>query len=235
MSAPPPNSQAPPSPGGMVPPYGSPMPAYSSADRAALGKIKTFALIGIIGIILGFIVPIFTLGSVFSFTSAGVPNASAIASGFIAYGVVSLIGFVLGLVSIFLVRSAFSTLASVDSAKFSMPAKMVLAFFVGLILLIIAIGVLIAGVASNISTINAGGNFNAAGVIGALGLFALAGIISLVGIIGIILGLWRAGERYNESLLKVGGILFIIPIADIIAPFLVYFGASSAEKRIPQT
>lgn len=229
------NLQTPPSPGGMAPPYGAPTPAYSTADRDALGKIKTFALIGIIGIILGVIVPLFTMGSAFSFTSGSLSNASAIASSIIAYGVVSLVGFILGLVAIFLVRSAFSTLASVDSNKFSMPSKMVLAIFIGLILFIIAFGVFIAGIASNISTINSGGSFNAAGIAGALGLIVLAGIVSLVGIVGIILGLWRAGERYDESLLKIGGILFIIPIADVIAPFLVYFGASSAQRKVSRT
>jgi Protein of unknown function (DUF973)/zinc-ribbon domain len=230
-SSPPMGPQMPSSPGGMSPPFGAPQ-SYSAADRTALGKIKTFALIGIIGIILGLVVPLFTLPSAMSLSSASslANNVATIASGLVLDAIVSVVGFILGIIAIFMVRSAFKTLSTVD-ARFSTPAKLVLGIFAGLILLVIAFGILIASLASTASS----GVVNAAGIVGSIGIIALAGIASLIGLIGIILGLWRAGERYNEGLMKIGGILFIIPLLDVAAPFLVYFGASGASKKVPQS
>jgi hypothetical protein len=209
------------------------MPAtgFTSADTVALGKMKTFALLGIIGILLGVIVPAATgagLTSLFAPTSL-TGSATLIIAGV----VISLVGFIIGIVSILQVRAAFKTLASVDQG-FSTPSKLVLGLFGGLALFVIAFIVLIAGLMGSIGAA-ASGTFSA-GILATLAvagvLFIVAAILALIGIIGIILGLWRAGERYQEGLVKIGGILFIIPYADIVAPFLVYFGVSSAQKKV---
>jgi hypothetical protein len=62
-----------------------------------------------------------------------------------------------------------------------------------------------------------------------------AEIAALVGFIGgEMLGLWRVGSRYNEVIIKVGAIFFIIPLLDILAPFLVMAGVRRAKKRYSQ-
>ena len=64
-------------------------------------------------------------------------------------------------------------------------------------------------------------------------LVIIAAILLLLGdIVGIILGLWRVGVRYNNTLIKVGAIFYIIPYLDVLAPVLVFIGANSVEKKL---
>jgi Protein of unknown function (DUF973) len=64
-------------------------------------------------------------------------------------------------------------------------------------------------------------------------LIAIGGILSFVGLIGgQILGLWRVGSRYNETLLKLGAIFVIFPFLDFVAPVLVIMGANRADKSL---
>lgn len=211
--------------------------SFSDADKVALGKIKTFALLGIIGILLGVIIPAVTGVGFASFLGMGtVSGTVASLAGAVLGGIiVSLVGFIIGIVSILKIRSAFKTLVPV-SQGFSSPSKMVLGIFVGLALFVVGFLVLIGGLLSaGASSIGSTGTFSSgalATLAAAGGIIIVAAILALIGIIGIILGLWRAGDRYEEGLLKIGGILFIIPYLDFVAPFLVYFGASSALKKI---
>jgi Protein of unknown function (DUF973) len=55
-------------------------------------------------------------------------------------------------------------------------------------------------------------------------------LIGLIG--GLMLGLWRVGGRYDNSLIKISAILIIIPILDIVVPFLMIFGVWQARKKI---
>jgi hypothetical protein len=48
----------------------------------------------------------------------------------------------------------------------------------------------------------------------------------------VILGLWRVGTRYDETIIKLGGIFSIIPILNIAAPVLVLVGAHSARNKL---
>jgi hypothetical protein len=64
-------------------------------------------------------------------------------------------------------------------------------------------------------------------------LLVLGGILALVGVIGgVILGLWRVGERYDQTIIKIGAIFFVIPLLNIIAPVLLLVGAWEAKKQI---
>jgi len=61
----------------------------------------------------------------------------------------------------------------------------------------------------------------------------IAGILALIGIIGgQILGLWRVGTRYDQTLIKLGAIFTIIPLLNIVAPILVLIGAYEAKGRL---
>ncbi|HZW57081.1 MAG TPA: DUF973 family protein [Nitrososphaerales archaeon] len=224
-------------PRAVAPPRAS---AFSETDRSALAKIRLFAIVGILWIILGVIVPIF--GGDTSLITAGLfggnAGAASIASS-VAFAVVGIIGFVLGIYAILKARSAFRDLSTLDTA-FRTPARLMTSLFVGLGLFVLAFILIIAGVAvgslgavssSSTSSFTAGpalGLFIGGGV-----LFVVAGIALLIGVIGMIIGLWRTGERYDNTLIKVGGILYIIPVVDIVAPILVYLGISDVQKRMP--
>jgi hypothetical protein len=205
---------------------------FSIADSIAIGKIKMFALIGIIGIALSLIVPAvfgFGFASMFTITS-GVPSVGGLL--FISE-IVAIVGFLIGFVSIMLVRSGFKTLSAVDRG-FSTPSTLVLAFFAGLGLFAIAFVVLLVFFLGLAGSPTPGTIPTSAfgEILTALALFIIGGIAALIGVIGLILGLWRAGERYDETILKVGGILFIIPYVDFVAPILVFIGALNAQKKV---
>jgi hypothetical protein len=225
--------QGPPVWGG--PPPGPVMPNYSAADTTALGKLKIFALIGIAGIALGVIVPV-ALGAGFTSFFAFSPASSSTAIGSLVAvaEIIGIIGFSMGAVSIFLARSFFKTLSSVDSG-FSTPSLLVFGLLAGLGLFVVAFIILLAFILGLFGPVftPSGPVSSAFGlVIGASFLIIFAAIAVLIGIIGLILGLWRAGERYDETILKVGGILFIIPYVDIVAPILVLIGALNAQKKV---
>jgi hypothetical protein len=140
-------------------PYGTPFlrkmftqPSYSHVDGVALQKIKLSALLGVIGIILGSVLPLTTLTGF----GIGLFGNGAVASTFFIYGTLFITGFIFDLVSVLQVRSAFKALATVDHG-FHTPAKMVLAFLLGLSLVTIGFIVLVSFVAgafaSNISVI----------------------------------------------------------------------------------
>ncbi len=202
-----------------------PTTTFTSTDKVAVGKIKTFALFGIIGIILGLIVPFATGGMGYMFAFGTTPTG--VGTAVLAAVAVGVIGFALGIYAILKLRSAFKDLSTVDGG-FSTPATLILAGLVGFGLLILAFLVLIGGLAAALANPNSSiGLF-----LGALALFALGGLAAFVGIIGIILGLWKAGQRYDNSLMKVGGILYIIPFADVIAPILVFLGTREIEAKL---
>jgi len=64
-------------------------------------------------------------------------------------------------------------------------------------------------------------------------LLGLGGLLALVGFIGgLVLGLWRVGSRYGETIVKVGAILLIVPLLNIVAPILIIVGAYQARDRL---
>jgi hypothetical protein len=63
----------------------------------------------------------------------------------------------------------------------------------------------------------------------------VGGILTLVGLVGgLMLGLWRVGSRYEETLLKVAAIFVIIPFLNFVSPILVIVGAHGARARLSQ-
>jgi Protein of unknown function (DUF973)/zinc-ribbon domain len=221
----------PPPPPTWAPPSGGMPAAFSPVDRSALGDLKTFALLGIIGIILS-VIGLFA-GGFGGFMTAGSSSVGTAIGTTAATGVLGIIGLIIGIVALLKVRAAFKNLTTIDR-EFSTPAKLVLVFFIGLIFFIL---LFVAGIAL-VFAASASGATSGSVLAGlaAVGLFAVLGIICfIVGAIGVILGLWRAGNRYGEDMIKIGGILYIIPVVDIAAPILVYIGVNNAIKKLPTT
>jgi hypothetical protein len=225
----------PPAPPSWGPPGAVP-PAYSPLDRNALADLKTFALLGIVGIIISVIAILGSnVGRIMTVSSGSF--AGAISTG-VALSILGVVGFIIGIIALLKARSAFKDLSTVDH-RFSTPATLVLVFFVGMIFFILffialaaVIGLVIASAITASGTYNATPGLVAAGL--ALAAFGVLGTICfIVGAIGMILGLWRVGERYGEDMIKIGGILYIIPFVDIVAPILVYLGVNNAQKKLP--
>jgi hypothetical protein len=57
-------------------------------------------------------------------------------------------------------------------------------------------------------------------------------ILAVVGWIGLVIGLYRIGNRYNSTITKVGAILTILPVVSLIAPILVIVGVTSSIHEV---
>jgi hypothetical protein len=157
--------------------------------------------------------------------------------------VVVLIGVVFGILAILRFRSAFQALVPIDY-RFRSPASLSILAVIGSIFVLLGLGLALAGVSSVLGSCGSNYNYtscynavtnNAGLILGALGALALGAILLLIGEIMVLIGIWRLGTRYNESLLKIGAIFVIIPFLDIVAPFLIYFGANQAQRMVEQT
>jgi hypothetical protein len=181
----------------MPPPTPQAGPIYSGVDKTAIGKIKIFSLLGIVGIVLGVLVPTFS-----GFTSSMIIGTSATntiaaaAATFAVVAIVAIIGFVIGVVALLQIRSAFKGLSQVDN-RFSTPSWMVLGLFAALVIFIVDVilvisflvslpGFTLTGPPPPPPVVTSG---MIATLLGIVALFGLGAIAALVGIIGIILGL----------------------------------------------
>jgi hypothetical protein len=62
---------------------------------------------------------------------------------------------------------------------------------------------------------------------------AAGALLALIGGVGgLILGVWRIGSKYDETMLKAGAIFIVIPFLNILAPILILLGASSVKGRL---
>jgi hypothetical protein len=59
-------------------------------------------------------------------------------------------------------------------------------------------------------------------------------VLALIVSIYILIGLYRFSGMVHQEIGELGAILYIIPIANIVSPFLIYLASSRAEKlRVP--
>lgn len=206
-------------------------PAWTKNDGTALSNIRVYALIGIIGLVL-------SVASSVMLTSANFLNAlfpsptttvALALSTVIGLTVLLLATVALWILSVVFARSAFGTLSNVDS-NFHTPMSLTFLLYVGFPLFLTG---LVITFWSELAFQNAptSGSYLSILLIGVLMLF-VALILLLLGEIGLLLGIWRFGSRYDETLFKAAVIMYIIPFVAVIAPLLVYVAAGSVRRKL---
>ena len=187
-------------------------------DLAGLKQIRNASLVSIIGIILS----LAGLGTVEKLVLSGITSRSS-ASAVSLIFLVGLIGGLIGLISIVLYRSAFGMLRNVDARRFDTPYNFTTVFIVGFVLFIIAMLFLLGGIDAKSISLSVGG----------LIIIIISAILLILGDVGgIILGLWRVGDRYDSTAIGIGAIFYIIPYFDVLAPILVFIGAHSTQHKL---
>ncbi len=198
--------------------YGQKVFAPGTEDTEGIKHIKNGSLLGILGIILG-IAGLGAIDTAVLSTGFGGNPAAAISPLLI----LAVVGAVIGFISILFYRAGFRSLREIAPDQFRTPYTFTTVFLVGIALLVLGLLIVIAGAVSiSLTSLLIGAVFV---IIGAI-------LVFLGDIIGIILGLWRVGTRYDNTLIKVGAIFFIIPYLDILAPILVFIGSNSVEHQI---
>ena len=217
------------------PPPG-PTPVSRSADRRSLVFVEwasiLFIVSGIVGAVFDFSGRLTGLVSA-STTSQG--TTVSLPSPWVWVGYLGALTAV-DLATLVLLRVSFRSLAPLDR-RFSAPATLAWVALFGAVLVLIGAGLLLVGLYQAVSCVGSGNPLTRGclftGVfVGGLGLAIVGGITALVGAIGILIGIWRLGSRYDESLFKVGAILLIFPLVNIVGAILMLVASRSARQKV---
>jgi len=221
-------------------PQGGPVRDAREADLAALSKVWTGALISVVGSALGVAVPL-------ALSSSGHFTISIPASGstlpftatalYLVLGV-ALIGLALSMVSFWFYRDGFIALRGID-ARFSSSPTWALLVIIGLVMVWLALVAVLVGLLQLLSCVGAGTTIPTSCVslgvlLGGLALLFVGLVVLLIGYIGTLVAIWRLGDRYGNSLFKIGAVMLIIPFLSIVGQILILIGASSAQSQVRQ-
>jgi hypothetical protein len=221
----------------------------STEEKSGLSKVMLFGIIQIAGMVVGWISLFFIFGLQFG-TFAGLRNlpqnatqaqvSAALGPLFQNFSLLIPADIIIGLVGAVVLTMALRDLSKVDNPKFSVPWKLMVLLMIGsafagvsVYFIFNAIPNIIAQAPTTSGT-PSNAFFSAIGSLAFAGLLAaIGGLLALIGLIGgQILGLWRVGSKYNETLIKLGAIFVIIPILNIAAPFLISIGAYQVKGRL---
>jgi hypothetical protein len=194
--------------------------ALCSLIGLALALLGPFVFI----VISGFALPIF--GSRFGSTALTIGAIELLVGLVVA-------GSVLQVVSFGLYTSAFGLLRRVD-LRFRVPRILTIVGLVGFVMILLGTGLILGFIFQAVSCAASGAASSCLDpslLLGASGLILLGSILGLVGWIGLLVGIFRAGSRYESSLLKVGAILMIIPLVNIVAPVLIFVAFRGIPAR----
>ncbi len=215
-----------------------PSPADREADRRALSSVNLAAILGLVSAAIG-LVSLFTNQATSLVTSTTTSSGTTYSVDLaVLYTVAALaaIGFVLGIVELILYRRAFKLLDRMDSS-FGTPATLVLLALISIFLLILTFAGLLGLLAQSLSCAgssggSAGGCVNFGALLGLLGIVIVLAILVFVGYIGLLIGIWRLGNRYDEGLFKAGAILLIFPVLDLVGLVLILVAVRSARHKV---
>jgi len=234
------------------PPYPGNAPvaaAFGDADRKALRWLMIASIIFLATLVVGYSTGFFAnrLASLVTVTPSTVGKTPVVhlSSAFYTYLDVSLlVSAVVEIFALILVWSSFRALATVDRARFRVPAILTIVLLVALPILYIGVAVIYSGLPAVLNYVAQQQATNSTvtptvlptvfgRIFAGLGVTALGGLIGLIGVIGgVMLGLWRVGGRYDSTLIKVAAILIIIPLIDIVVPILLLIGIWQARGRV---
>jgi hypothetical protein len=225
--------------------YGYPAPAYGEADKKALGRLWFACLIFLGTFVIGYgsliVLNPFALFTHMTPSSSGtVPNFPFTGVFLSDLIVLSIVSVGVELLAIILVYSSFRNLQSVDRPHFRTPTILTFLYLIVLPVFFIGIGIELAGIPGILSSFSQHSTTPPTFTGSGLGIFFAGSIIeffsaliALAGFIGgIMLGLWRAGDRYASTLMKVSAVLVIIPGLDLAVPVLLLIGIWRTRSRI---
>jgi hypothetical protein len=229
-----------PHPGGVYPggPWGaSPESLATTRERnvRALRDVQWAAVIGLVGAVLGYVLETFenfarflTVSSTNNGPILSLPNEAALGAYVASALVLALVGFLL-------YTRAFRTWRGVAEG-FSTPATLGLLAVIGLVLVGAGLGLFLLAIAQAIACVGAGNPLTSGCLLtgafwGGVALLLIGAIVLLVGYIGILIGIWRVGSHFNNSLFKIGAVLLIIPYLSVVGEILILIGARQELGR----
>lgn len=223
-------------------------PADMPTEVSALQKMLWFGVLQLAGIVAGWVVGFYVISTAFSGSTmfslgqnaTSAQTSAALGPVFRSVSMIFPIVSAVQIAALLMLTMSFWELKKVDG-RFSLPSVLMLALIVGGVLAVAGFepffGSLtnILAQAPTPSAPNPSAELTPAiaSLLFSLVLLGVGGLLALIGFFGgQMLGLWRAGSRYNETLLKLGAIFAVIPFLNLVAPVLVIVGANQVRNRL---
>ena len=231
----------PPSPGAPIAQMQNPVD-----EASALQKITWFGILELAEIVVGLVLSFYLLSAFFFSpfflnppTSLTAAQAATIFEPlFRTLALILPITIALGLAAVVVLTLSFRQFTKVDRSRFSTPSTMTILMIIGLAAVTVGAIPIFYGLGDLIVQLTRTQTGNPAqsyaSFVGSFiffgALIGIGGLLALVGMIGgVILGLWRVGVRYDQTVIKVGAIFIIIPFLNFVAPALILIGAHDAK------
>ena len=217
-------------------------PALRATDGPVVDDLQVFALLALFGSLIAYVV-LFAL-----FPGAGLPlgglsspaSLTTTESALVLVVFMGSLGTALYLIGLRFAHRALARLQPLDST-FRTPANLTLLAILGGIFVLIAGWAAWAVLASAIGCAGSGGVPGGSGTTSCCNLGAgltvdalafMAAVLSVFGQIGMLVGFWRAGKRYDETTVRAGAVLLILPFLNVIGAVLMLIGLRNAAKRL---
>jgi len=213
-----------------------------AAEQVALSNVGWAAILGLVGALISVVELAFT--PAFSFVTvstnpSGSTSLSVNQTALALVVVLAAVGIALVVAELLLYRRAFVALRNLDE-RFSTPATLTLLALVGIGILFLALLGILSALSQAITCSGQGNPISSScldtgTLLGLLAVLGVAGIVAFVGFIGLLIGIWRLGTRYDETMFKVGAILLIFPVLNLVALILILLAARSARGHLHGT
>lgn len=227
-----------------------PAMASPADERRALSRITWYAALFLVSALVGAVAAVgvfssfaagglgFYLGASIGSSGPTAQQLQAMAQGFQYLTELIPIVLIVGVVSLILLWTGFRGLLKAGARSLSLPSKLTLVAMIAWVLLLpgtLLVWTTIVPVMAFIAPRTVPPASLVDSLILGVILAVIGGVLSLIGTIGgVILGLWRVGVRYDQTILKVAAILVIIPFLSIVSPILVIIGVGSAKGKVGQ-
>jgi hypothetical protein len=204
-------------------------PTFGPADGQALRYVEIAAILALLSAVAS-VIGLFSDAFSTSFTVGSTANHVTISATDILLVVATV---AVALVEVWLYREAFKGLTPTDS-RFRTPALLTLLIIPALVVLI---GLYAWTLELLLSFQSCAGTTSpvpsscvpVALLVAAVLLLAVA-VVALVGYIGMIIGIWRLGTRYDDTKFKVGAILLIFPVLNLVGAILILVAAHEGRR-----
>lgn len=218
-------------------------PVQRPTDAPILDDLWWFGVLGLAAAAIAWVAQ-FALGPTVGLSVTGNPVASTGAhidtSLLLLLVLVAACALVCNFGSLFQVRRGFLRLAALDHRFRSSPTyalveilgSMMFLAGLGIVLLTLVLAVNCAATAVPPTSTVPLSCFNLGGLLGGVALLFVGGILSLIGLIGVAVGLWRAGERYDDSLLRAGAVLTVIPFLNVFGFVVLLLGVRTTSRKL---
>jgi hypothetical protein len=226
--------------------YPQPPPPNPSSDSDGVGLLKIGSGLGIAvqalfwsGFLIFYLIFAALQSTVSTIGAGGTPTIPSWITVNTFYFAVAAIagGLMLGVVSYVFFFLGFRTIRK-GAPSFGAPTALMVVGLVGYLMAAVGVVLIVSSVVSAINSavagaVSAGGaTVDLSAILGGLALIGFGAILGLIGVIGLVLGNWRAGTRYNESMVKIGAILSIVPMVSIVGYVLLLVGYFRAGSKL---